>query len=68
MMLKRPVRILEVSTNINYPKEVHIGNNMYLVERGFSGIHKKTIYSAQFQRARDFDKIEFISNIRGALT
>ncbi len=56
-MLKRPVRILEVSTNINYPKEVHIGNNMYLVERGFSGIHKKTIYSSQFQRARNFDKI-----------
>lgn len=72
-MLMRPVRILQVSRNINYPKEVHVGNNKYLVEKGFLGIHKETIYSSQFQRARDFDRIGIhfeytgIFNIKGKM-
>lgn len=53
-MLNRLVQIPGVSKNINYPNEVHIGNNMYLVEKDFLGIHKQTIYSSPFQRSKDF--------------
>lgn len=45
---------MKVLKNINCPWEVTIGNNLYLIEKDFLGVHRQTLYSSEFKREREF--------------